>query len=95
MQLVGDCALLSRREDLTARSKALPQKMEVAHLITEFLAFYGTLRFITVFTTAPRATGPYTEPNESSLHPCNVLWHVDPLLGNDCVISNYTTVVSK
>jgi hypothetical protein len=25
----------------------------------------------------------------------NILWHVDPLLGNDCEISNYTTAVTR
>jgi hypothetical protein len=24
-----------------------------------------------------------------------ILWHVDPLLGNDCEISTYTTAVAK
>jgi hypothetical protein len=33
-----------------------------------------------------------------SVAPCfrlNILWHVDPLLGNDRETSNYTTAVSR
>jgi hypothetical protein len=25
----------------------------------------------------------------------NILWHVHPLLGNDCEISDYTTAIAK
>jgi NAD-dependent DNA ligase len=37
---------------LTARNRALLEKLIVAQLIKKFPAFYGPLRFITVFTTA-------------------------------------------
>jgi hypothetical protein len=43
---------------------SLLEKPTVAQLLKNFPIFYGTRRFITVFTRA--ATGPYPEPDESS-----------------------------
>jgi hypothetical protein len=40
------------------------EKLTVAQLVKKFTAFYGTKRFITVFTRA--ATCPYPEPDESN-----------------------------
>jgi hypothetical protein len=37
---------------LTPRSWVLPEKLTVSQLVKKFPAFYGTLRFITTFTTA-------------------------------------------
>jgi hypothetical protein len=42
---------------LTPRSRVLVQKLTVTQLVKKFPAFYGTWRFITVFT------GPYSEPD--------------------------------
>jgi hypothetical protein len=35
-----------------------------------------------------------TESNTVSDFFKNILWYIDPLLGNDCKISSYTTAVS-
>jgi hypothetical protein len=41
---------------LTPRGRALFEKVTGSQLVKEFPAFYGTLRFITAFTTARRLT---------------------------------------
>jgi hypothetical protein len=41
-----------RLPNLTKRSKFILGKLTVAQLVNKFPAFYGTRRFITVFTTA-------------------------------------------
>ena len=49
-------------------SRVLPEKQERSKLLKIFPAYYGTQRFITVFTRA----SPYPEPDQSSpcpLHP--------------------------
>jgi hypothetical protein len=50
-------------EKLTT-STVLLEKPPVTHLLKNFPTFYGTRRFITVFTRA--ATGPYLDPDRSS-----------------------------
>jgi hypothetical protein len=52
---------------------ALLEKLPFAQLLKNFLAFYGTQRFITVFTRA-LPTGPYSEPDRSNpYHPIQSL----------------------
>jgi hypothetical protein len=80
-------------------------------LLKNFLAFYGTRKFITVLTRA--STGDYSDKfqrNESgclkytylfcgllndALSSWNILWNVDPLLGNDREISKHITAVAE
>jgi hypothetical protein len=52
---------------VTPWGRDLPEKLTVPQLLKKFPAFYGTRRFITVFTRAP-PTCPYPEPDQSS--PC-------------------------
>jgi hypothetical protein len=45
-------------------------------LVKKFPAFYGTRRFIIVFTRHPPPLVPYTEPDQSS--PQDLLFHENP-----------------
>jgi len=53
---------------LAIRSRSLPEKLKAIQLVKNFLAFYGTKRFTTVFTTACRwslswVTGIQSKPS--------------------------------
>jgi hypothetical protein len=52
---------------LTTWSWALLEKPPIVQLLKNFQAFYGTRRFITMFTKAP-PTGPYPQPHQSNPH---------------------------
>jgi len=54
------------------RSRVPLEELTVTHLFKKSPAFYGTLNFITVFTTA-RHWSPYPEPDESSPHLATLL----------------------
>jgi hypothetical protein len=73
----GDRCLLKERKELTPCSKVLPEKLKRPTLLNKFPTFYGTQRFIAVFTTghhlclswarsiqsvAPPPTKPLDEP---------------------------------
>jgi hypothetical protein len=51
----------------TTWSRVLPDKLSVTQLVKKFPAFYGTQRFIKVFTTALHWS--LFEPDESSSRP--------------------------
>jgi hypothetical protein len=51
---------------LTLRSRVHLQKLRVTQLISKFLAFRGSRRYVTVFTTARHCQ--YPEPDASSPH---------------------------
>jgi hypothetical protein len=48
------------------------KKVIVVQLAKKFPVFYRTRSFITVFTSQQPATGPYSEPDESSSHSHNL-----------------------
>jgi hypothetical protein len=52
---------------LTPQSRVLLEKLTVSRLVKKFPTFYGTRRFITVFTSATNC--PYPGPDRSSLCP--------------------------
>jgi hypothetical protein len=52
---------------LTPWSRVILEKLIFAQLVEKFLAFYGTRKLNTVFTTARHR--PCPQPDESSLHP--------------------------
>jgi hypothetical protein len=71
MYILGPCikwAFVIYR--LTPWSRILLQKLIVPHLVKKFPAFYGTQRFITVFTTACHLA--LSEPDESTPHSPNL-----------------------
>jgi len=47
------CPLLNRKHWITKWSTVLLEKLVVTHKVKKFPAFYGTRRFITVFTRSP------------------------------------------
>jgi len=61
----SDCLLeLTNKLTNQFHGTVLLEKLKVTQLVTTFLAFYGTRRFITVFKRAP--TAPCSEPDASS-----------------------------
>jgi len=45
-------SFIQQTNSLTPWSRVLPEKLTVTQLVKKFLVFYGTRRFITVFTRA-------------------------------------------
>jgi len=72
-----DYTLPRRTYLLTPWNTALLEKLTGFQLVNKFLAFYGTRRFITVFTVP--ATCPYPEPARSSPYPHIFLSQKDTL----------------
>jgi hypothetical protein len=52
-------------------SRDLLENLTITQLVKKFSAFYGTRRFIALFTTA--ATGPYSESYPSIPHPISLI----------------------
>ena len=66
---------------ITPWNRVLREKLTVPQLVKKFLAFYGTRRFITVFTTSHHLSLSWTRPNQS-MSPQPISWRSISILSS-------------